>query len=139
MDNQRYAGFWIRLGATLIDSIVLIMLLAVPLTLIYGSGYWVSPEPVKGVWDVLLQYVAPTLLTLWFWRRFMGTPGKMILKLRIVDADTGKPMTTPQAVGRYFAYFASMLPLMLGFVWIGIDRRKQGFHDKLAGTVVIRG
>jgi len=39
---------------------------------------------------------------------------------------------------RYLGYYLSMLPLFLGFIWVGIDRRKQGFHDKIAGTVVIR-
>ncbi len=41
-------------------------------------------------------------------------------------------------IGRYFGYYVSILPLMLGIIWVGIDKRKQGWHDKLAGTVVIR-
>jgi uncharacterized RDD family membrane protein YckC len=43
-----------------------------------------------------------------------------------------------ECIGQYFGYFVSILPLMLGFIWVGIDKKKQGFHDKLAGTVVIR-
>ena len=62
----------------------------------------------------------------------------MALKLKIVDAKTGKKLSTGQAIGRYFAYLVSMIPLGLGFIWIGIDSRKQGWHDKLAGTVVIK-
>lgn len=42
-----------------------------------------------------------------------------------------------QLIGRYFAYFLSALALCLGFAWIGWNRRKQGWHDKLAGTVVV--
>jgi uncharacterized RDD family membrane protein YckC len=41
-------------------------------------------------------------------------------------------------VGRYLGYFVSAIPLFLGLIWVGIDGRKQGWHDKLAGTVVIR-
>ena len=56
---------------------------------------------------------------------------------KIVDAETGGKPSNGMLVARYFAYIVSMLPLMLGFIWIGIDRRKQGFHDKIAGTMVI--
>ena len=62
----------------------------------------------------------------------------MATKLRIVDAATGNKMTTGQAIGRYFAYTIAILPLCLGLIWVGIDKKKQGWHDKLAGTVVIR-
>jgi uncharacterized RDD family membrane protein YckC len=62
----------------------------------------------------------------------------MALRLRVVDARTGQAITTGKAIGRYLGYYVSALPLLLGFIWVGIDKRKQGFHDKLAGTVVIR-
>ena len=55
----------------------------------------------------------------------------------IVDAQSGRPASTGRLVARYFAYIASSLPLFLGFAWIAIDRRKQGWHDKIAGTVVV--
>jgi len=138
MENEKYAGFWIRLGATLIDSIVFLVVFSIPLTLIYGTGYWTSEEMVAGSWDVLLTYVAPIIITVWFWVKYLGTPGKMALRLRVVDAQTGGAISTPKAIGRYLGYYVSMIPLFLGFIWIGIDRKKQGFHDKLAGTVVVR-
>jgi len=138
MENQEYAGFWIRVAATLIDTVILLLVLAVPLTLIYGSAYWSSAEPVKGIWDILLQYVLPIVLVVWFWTRYLGTPGKLVLGLRVVDARTGRALTTRQAILRYLGYYVSILPLMLGFIWVGIDRKKQGFHDKIAGTVVLR-
>jgi uncharacterized RDD family membrane protein YckC len=56
---------------------------------------------------------------------------------RIVDANTYGPPSTGKLVGRYFAYLASIIPLFLGFLWIAFDKRKQGWHDKLAGTVVV--
>ena len=138
MENQEYAGFWIRVAAALIDSLVMLIVIGLPLTLIYGSGYWTSPEPVKGVWDFLLQYIAPACLVVWFWIKYLATPGKMALRLKVVDAKTGQALSTPQAIGRYLGYYVSALPFMLGIIWVGIDKKKQGFHDKLAGTVVIR-
>lgn len=140
MDNQEYAGFWIRLGAMLIDLVVITIVLTVPLTLIYGEEYWVGvgDQFFHGFWDLMLSYILPFIATIWFWLRFFGTPGKMALRLKIVDANTGNKVSFGQAIGRYFGYFIAGIPLFLGYLWVGIDRRKQGFHDKLAGTVVIR-
>jgi len=138
MNEQEFAGFWIRLGATLIDVIILLIVIGIPLTLIYGEDYWMGEQLIYGVWDALLNYVFPFVVTIWFWRRFLGTPGKMATKLKIVDAKTGNKMSVGQSIGRYFAYFIAAIPLCLGFIWVGIDKKKQGWHDKLAGTVVIR-
>jgi uncharacterized RDD family membrane protein YckC len=138
IENKEYAGFWIRCGAVLIDMLVMTIVLAFPLTLIYGLEYWSGDRLIYGFWDVVLSYVAPTIATIWFWLRFLGTPGKIATNLEIVDASTGNKMSTAQAIGRYFAYILSILPLCLGFLWIGIDKHKQSWHDKLAGTVVIR-
>jgi uncharacterized RDD family membrane protein YckC len=73
-----------------------------------------------------------------FWMYRQATPGKMAIGARIVNARTGERPSTGQLIGRYFAYYVSILPLMLGFVWVAFDPRKQGFHDKLANTVVVR-
>jgi uncharacterized RDD family membrane protein YckC len=138
MDGKEYAGFWIRFGAMLIDLVVMIIVLYIPLTMIYGAEYWIGEQFIYGFWDVILGYIVPIVVTIWFWLRYSGTPGKMATKLRIVDAATGNKMTTGQAIGRYFAYTIAILPLCLGLIWVGIDKKKQGWHDKLAGTVVIR-
>lgn len=135
---EEYAGFWIRFGATLIDVLIMLIVLYVPLSFIYGAEYWTDDRFIHGFWDLVLSYLVPFIATVWFWLRYLGTPGKMATRLRIVDAKTGRKMTTAQAVGRYFAYIPAMLPLGLGLIWVGIDKRKQGWHDKLAGTVVIR-
>lgn len=138
MEDKEYAGFWIRFGAMLIDLVVMIIVLYIPLTMIYGEEYWIGEQFIYGFWDVILGYIVPIVVTIWFWLRYSGTPGKMATKLRIVDAATGNKMTTGQAIGRYFAYTIAILPLCLGLIWVGIDKKKQGWHDKLAGTVVIR-
>ena len=138
MENKEYAGFWIRLGAALIDLVVIAIVFLVPLTLIYGEEYWIGDQFFYGFWDLMLGYILPFVATVWFWLRYFGTPGKMALQLKIVDADTGGKLSLAQAIGRYFAYFVSAIPLLLGYIWVGIDKRKQGIHDKLAGTVVVR-
>ncbi len=62
----------------------------------------------------------------------------MAISTKIVDAVSGNAPTNGQMIGRYFAYFISTIPLCLGFLWIAFDKKKQGWHDKLAGTVVVR-
>lgn len=138
MNDKEYAGFWIRFGALLIDIVVIMIVIYVPLSFIYGDDYWVGDQYYYGFWDVMFGDVLPLVATVWFWTRYRATPGKMATKLEIVDAKTGNTISTGQAIGRYFAYILAALPLCLGFIWVGIDKRKQGFHDKLAGTVVIR-
>ena len=138
MDEQKYAGFWIRFAALLIDFVIVIILLYVPLSFIYGVEYWLGEQIIYGFWDVVLSYVLPFVATIWFWLRFLGTPGKMALKLKIVDAKTGNRLSLGKAIGRYFAYIAAILPLGIGLLWVGIDKKKQGWHDKLAGTMVIK-
>ena len=61
----------------------------------------------------------------------------MLLRLRVVDARTGEPLPLGQCVLRYIGYFVSALPLCLGFLWVAFDARKQGWHDKIGGSVVI--
>ena len=126
------------MAASLIDSFIFLLVIALPITLIFGTDYWAPETSTNGIWDVLLQYVLPIVLTVWFWKKYLGTPGKMLLRLRVVDARTGHALSTGQAIGRYLGYYVSAILLMTGFLWIGIDKRKQGFHDKLAGTVVVR-
>lgn len=136
MENTHYAGFWIRLAASLIDTVILIVLLSIPLTIVFGVDFS-DPDASPGFIANLLQYGVPIVLTVWFWVKYLGTPGKMLLKLQVVDANTGQALSTPQAIGRYLGYYISLIPFMLGFIWVAFDARKQGFHDKLAGTVVI--
>jgi len=138
MDEKQYAGFWIRVCAQLIDLLFWTILVFIPLTYIYGEEYWTGEQFFFGLWDALLGYVFPFVATVWFWLKFFGTPGKMLLKLRIVDENTGNKLSLGQATGRYFAYIPAMLPLGLGIIFIARDKKKQGMHDKLAKTVVIK-
>jgi uncharacterized RDD family membrane protein YckC len=106
----------------------------------YGLEYFAPASPVvRGPMDVLISYVLPAAAVLVFWKYRSATPGKMLISAKIADAKTGGPPSNAQLLIRYFAYIVSMLTLLSGFFWIGIDRKKQGWHDKLAGTVVILG
>jgi uncharacterized RDD family membrane protein YckC len=86
----------------------------------------------------MLLSIFPVIATIVFWHYKSATPGKMVISARIVDVKTGDRPSTGQLIGRYFAYFLSSLPVGLGFFWIGWDKQKQGWHDKLAGTAVVR-
>lgn len=138
MEEQEYAGFWIRTGAAIIDSILVIVITLPVLTAIYGTGYWQSELFAQGFWDILFNYLFPAFAVIVFWIYKSATPGKILTKLIIVDAKTGGKPTSGQFIGRYFGYYVSMLPLFLGLIWVGFDKKKQGWHDKLAGTVVIK-
>lgn len=138
MNDQEYAGFWIRTGAAIIDSILLLIIIVPILTLIYGIDYWVGEPFIAGFLDILINYILPAIAVIIFWIYKSATPGKMALKLSIVDAKTGGKPSTGQFIGRYLGYYVAMIPLFLGIIWVGIDKRKQGWHDKLAGTVVLR-
>ncbi len=137
MREQHYAGFWIRVLASLIDTVILLVLSSVCLGLFYGMRTIDQLLAQQNPWVSLLNWVLPIALTVFFWVRYLGTPGKLLLGLHVVDAETGAPLRTPQAIGRYLGYYVSLLALGLGFIWVAFDSRKQGFHDKLAGTVVI--
>jgi len=134
-----YVGFWKRFVASLIDILILLVIVVPLMLAIYGAGYFGRPpgSGPAGIWDVLINYVFPVIAVILFWRFYSATPGKMAISAKIVDAKTGQAPSTGRLVARYFAYIVSILPLFLGFIWVGIDRRKQGFHDKIAGTVVI--
>lgn len=138
MNEMRYAGFWIRLAASVIDSILVLMVILPVLTFIYGSEYWESEQLMMGAWDFVFNYIFPALAVIIFWVYRSATPGKMLLKLRIVDANTGGKPSTGQFIGRYLGYYVSSIVFLLGFIWVAFDKRKQGWHDKMAGTLVIR-
>jgi len=129
-----YVGFWQRLAAFLIDWLVVFVVYGPLVIVAFGSEYFSLEVP--RYWDAATGLVI-AVGTLLFWRYQGATPGKIAMAARIVDAQTGGSPRTARLVVRFFAYIVSALPLCLGFLWIAFDRRKQGWHDKIAGTVVI--
>ena len=136
--DLEYVGFWARLGASLIDSILLAMVCWPVLTYIYGWGYWDSDKLIHGPADFLVSWLLPAVAVVVFWINRQATPGKIAIDARIVDADTGGKPSTKQLLVRYLGYYVSMFGLFIGFLWIAFDPRKQGWHDKMANTVVVR-
>jgi|CZKI01.1.fsa_nt_gi uncharacterized RDD family membrane protein YckC len=109
------AGFWIRMAALLIDAILVgiifhMTILFMPAIAAYGAILW----KLRG-----------------------ATIGGIIFGLKVVRAD-GKPMDWVTAAVRALACFLSLIVIGLGFLWIAFDPEKQGWHDKIAGTVVVR-
>lgn len=153
-----YVGFWARTLATLIDLALSSLILEPLIAAIVGhrdeldlSHLDGSPEALAalsqalldsmtpaGPLDAVVNWGLPALAVLAFWVARQATPGKMVIHARIVDAQTlGKPSTARMIV-RYLGYYVSLLALGLGFLWIAWDPRKQGWHDKMAGTLVVR-
>lgn len=134
-----YVGFLPRLLATMIDAILLAAVTYPLLYLLYGPEYFTENTTlIRGPADVLLSYVFPAVVVVAFWIRKAATPGKMAISARVVDAGTGRRPSTAQAVIRYLGYLLSAVPLGLGYLWVLWDPKRQGWHDKIAGTVVVR-
>jgi uncharacterized RDD family membrane protein YckC len=133
-----YVGFWARVGASIIDSLLIGLLIWPVVTAVYGTDYWMDERFIKGPVDFLLSWVFPAVAVILFWVAKQATPGKMAISARIVDAVTGEKPNTGQLIIRYLGYYVAMLPVFIGIIWVAFDRRKQGWHDKLAGTVVVR-
>lgn len=145
----RYAGFWVRLGAHVIDSMIFFLLLIPFIRLFTSGGYLKNYDAAQGLWAqfaviefdwlyFLLDVVLPLVMVVWLWWKYRGTPGKLMLDIEVVDECSHKNLSLRQSVLRYFSYIVSILPLGLGIFWIIWDPKKQGFHDKIAKTVVLR-
>lgn len=138
LEDGEYAGFWIRVGAALIDTILIWLIVLPPLIGIYGMEYFESDDLFVGAWDFWLSWAFPAIAVIVFWVCKSATPGKMLTKIEIIDARTGGKLSVGQSIVRYLAYYVSIIPFMIGIIWVGFDKRKQGWHDKLAKTLVIK-
>ncbi|MCV6614210.1 MAG: RDD family protein [Cellvibrionaceae bacterium] len=134
MDETKYVGFWVRFITFVVDSLVLLAVIVPLLLMIYGGNFIMTAQ---GWLYWFINYIFPALAILTFWLTKSATPGKMLFKAVIVDANSHAKLTLPQSLIRYLGYYVSAIPLLLGLIWVAFDQRKQGWHDKLAGTVVI--
>ena len=179
----RPAGFWIRVIAHVIDSVLWMgILMAVVLSVFSrelmayaqevlaqagaGSLDSLGEKPLLPLWfNVLFQYVIPVVVLIGLWKWKSATPGKMMLGLRVVDAQTGGPLSMRQCVIRMLGYIPPLLPLAFlpavltftgpvqtialgffllsvplvwGFLSVITHPRKLGWHDRWAGTQVVR-
>jgi uncharacterized RDD family membrane protein YckC len=154
MTIYKYAGFWRRLGAYTIDSTIIsfiFIVLATIASLAFFSGTvsgnnsaWLAnlADAMLGLSSaIIFIFIFVTSISIAYFTYFHGatgrTPGKMLLGLQVVSAD-GTPISFGTAFLRAVGYLVSWaMGLNLGFIWAAFDKKKQGWHDKIAGTVVI--
>ncbi|MBI5461943.1 MAG: RDD family protein [Gammaproteobacteria bacterium] len=129
-----YIGLPQRVAAVLLDFVCVSFLSSLIGWLLMLS-YPDAEAVVSTAGDTARLFAAPTVAVLWW--RFQGTPGKLLLGCRIVDARNGGRPRLWQVLVRLFGYALSALPLGLGFLWVIWDKRHQGWHDKLARTLVV--
>ena len=124
--QKRYGGFWLRVVAYFLDAILLVIAQVILMQVIKNEA------AAQGV----------SFLLTWFY--FAGlesmagaTLGKMVLGLSVTD-EQGNNISFLRATGRYFAKIISALILCIGYLMVAWDGRKQGLHDKIAGTLVVK-
>lgn len=136
----RVIGFERRLVATLIDGALIFLasffvVLAIGILGIF-SGAWDNREalpadrllPLAGIIISLAYYIG-------YWKKSGQTPGKSIMEIKVIATD-GSPLSWGRALARYVGYIVSAIFLSVGFLWIAFDQKRQGWHDKMAGTCV---
>ncbi|MGA2965744.1 MAG: RDD family protein [Terriglobales bacterium] len=143
-----YGGFWIRVVACIIDSIILRIVVA-PVGMIFG-GLGLAGGMMGGIPHLGLGLLGGgvTIIALlfgsWLYEAFMesssyqATLGKMICGLKVTDIY-GNRISFERATGRHFAKWLSGMVLGIGYIMVGFTERKQGLHDLVAGTLVRRG
>lgn len=133
--KYEYAGFWIRFWALLLDGLIF-SLVSAPIFVVLGYFGLYSVEEF-GLIDVISN-ILWVVIYVFCWVKFAGTPGKRLLKLKILDAQTGNHIAVSQALIRYVGYVISSVVFGLGLLWVAFDSKKQGWHDKMAKTVVVK-
>jgi uncharacterized RDD family membrane protein YckC len=134
------AGFGVRFGAFVIDWLII----CVPMLVLYALQF-VAMKFLGRAAAFLGCIVGPVGLVygigypVYFWATRGATPGKKMLGLRVVRLDGVEPMGYGKAFLRLVGYWVSSLILCIGYLMILFTEKKQGLHDMIAGTVVVRG
>lgn len=129
--EPNYAGFWIRVIAIFIDGIII----GIPILIVTAlSDYF------KGDMEFIPMLLLVFGIVLYFAvldsSQYQGTLGKLAVGIKIVDRD-GNRISFGRAIGRFFSRILSQSFLYIGYIMVAFDSRKQGLHDKIAGTFVI--
>lgn len=130
---MNYAGFWLRLVAILLDTILINLFFYIIQVLL--AVFYV---------DILSHPLFPLIYSLAYWLYFAGmessraqaTVGKRLMGLAVTDRE-GKPISFLRATARYLGKYLSVLTLFVGFLMAGFTKKKQGLHDILAGCLVV--
>jgi len=142
--SARYAGFWIRVFANVLDAL---LLGAVNTAVLLAVEAWDVHDLPSGVGSIsaghpgpaIFALLSPPIAIIGSWIALGASPGKLMLRLRIVDEPTGGRPTAWQCIGRFVMGVVAIVCVGIGYLWIVIDPRKQGWHDKLVRTLVVRG
>jgi uncharacterized RDD family membrane protein YckC len=147
-----YAGFWLRFVAFIIDAIVLgfvgwivtiPFMASMDLRSILMGHPPTSPEELIPLMGMLFKVILIRMILQWLYYALMessawqATLGKKALGLEVTDLQ-GNRIGFGRASGRFFGKILSALILWIGFIMVGFTEKKQGLHDILAGTLVIR-
>lgn len=137
-----YAGFWRRLLAFMLDTLLLSLITTGLTITLFGIDQIIQMQAISVNYEInwsmaILDQAIPAIWTIAFWLSWKATPGKLLLDCQVLDADTLHKARLSQLILRYICYIISALPLGLGFLWIAFNKRNQGWHDKLSNTVVI--
>jgi uncharacterized RDD family membrane protein YckC len=139
----RFAGHGPRLVAYIVDSIIIgVVIVAVSILLgIVMAGAAASDAAGAAVGGALLWLVVILVVSLayfpWFWARGGQTPGMKMFRLRVVRDADGGPVSGMSAFLRLIGFWVNSVVFYIGFIWIFVDKRRRGWHDLIAGTVVI--
>lgn len=138
MAGMRYAGFWVRFLALLIDAVALGLLTTAvspffgfQINMSYSSAAVSYTANAIAVLIGLIYFVA-----FWAWRG--QTVGMIPFDMQVVGVADGKKIDWVRAFLRYVGLIIAIIPFFLGLIWVAFDPRRQGWHDKIAGTVVVR-
>ncbi|MFV8835368.1 RDD family protein [Aquisalimonas sp.] len=136
-----YGGFWRRVAAALVDMLVLILPLTILQLLLAPASLAGDQPPGAGAfwtwWDTMNLAVGWLYWAGMHSSSYQATVGKMLMGMKVTDLQ-GERISFARATGRYFAEILSGLLLMIGYIMVAFTRRKQGLHDKIAGTLVVR-
>ncbi|HYH01033.1 MAG TPA: RDD family protein [Terriglobales bacterium] len=143
-----YGGFWIRVVAALIDSavtgVVLFPLMFLVIGLSAAAGGAAPRAASEALGAVMLLVLLPLMVGVpWVYSaamessKYQGTLGKMALGLKVTDGY-GNRISFGRATGRHFAKIISGMILNIGYIMVGLTERKQGLHDMLASTLVVK-
>jgi uncharacterized RDD family membrane protein YckC len=143
----RYGGFWIRVVAAIIDALLL-GIVVWPVLGILGLSIGLAGSQVSmpEIGVHLVRGIVAWVLFMgagWLYEATMessskqATVGKMALGLKVTD-EYGNRISFARASARYFSKILSRMILLIGYIMVGFTQRKQGLHDMIAGTLVVR-
>ena len=137
---MEYGGFWIRVGAYLVDLVILVII-AFVVALATGQDLFDASAAASasyGVADLINLIVGIAYFAGFESSSWQATPGKRALGLIVTDSS-GARISFLRALGRYLAKILSGLILLIGYIMVAFTERKQGLHDFLASTLVVKG